>query len=388
MPLIRTPGARNATSNVAIINPSRMLRLDALEWVSEMELRIGPASDILKIPVALRLGMAMLVTACLLAASGCFVGNWFGGGNMPTVAYISSDGETSQVWIIQPGEDEPINISPRNAQAKSVRWSPEQRQLAWVAGGDVPLLMLYDVESGDTELLVSGVDENQPPVWAPEADRIAYVSDAEGSPDIYMVEIATGGQTRLTFSDERESVGDWSPDGQWLVFTEAGRDGLLLRNPTGVNLIELTDGSDSSPVWSPKGDRIAFLRDTGLGHDLYVLRPTKSDDWADDTDEVAVARTEYDETAPSWSADGRSLAFVVNYDDQSEIFTVRVDGSDRKQLTYNTADDLMPDWSHQGDLIVFVSYAYGNSEILYMKGDGDEQTRLTTSDDMDSQPRW
>ena len=248
--------------------------------------------------------------------------------------------------------------------------------------------MTYSVATEETELLVSNVDAEQPPVWSPTADRIAYVSDAEGTPDIYMVDLATKQETRLTFSDERELIGDWSPDGQWLVFTEAGRDGLLLRNPTGVNLIELTDGADSSPVWSPKGDRIAFLRHSGDSQDLYVLRPTNSDDWADDTDEVAVSDDRYDELDPAWSADGRRIAFVMQFDDQSEIFTVHVDGSEREQLTYNTADDLMPAWSDSGDQIVFVSYAYGNAEILYMEGDGSEQTRLTTSESEDRQPDW
>ena len=333
------------------------------------------------------LAVFFVAIVCGAVTAGCFVGQWFGGGDLPQIAYISSDGQHAQAWISEPGGDDPVSISPPNAVAKSIRWSPEQRYLAWVAGGDVPLLMLYDIETKETQLLVSGVDESQPPVWAPEADRIAYVSDAADSPDIYMVELGTGDQTRLTFSDEREKIGDWSPDGQWLVFTQEGRDGLLLRNPTGVNLIELTDGQDDNPLWSPKGDRIAFLRDTGEGQDIYVLRPTK-DDWADDTDELAVADTEYDETDPSWSADGRRLAFVVNFDDQSEIFTVLVDGSERKQLTYNTADDLMPDWSQSGDKIVFVSLAYGNSEILYMNRDGTEQTRLTTSEGADTQPDW
>ncbi len=330
----------------------------------------------------------VLLASWAMATAGCFVGGWFGGDDLPSVAYISSDDDVAQVWIGVPGEDDTVNISPSNASAASISWSPEQRYLAWVAGGEIPLLMLYDVETGDTELLVSGVDENQPPVWAPDADRIAYVSDTADSPDIYMVELETGEQTRLTFSEEHERVGDWSPDGQWLVFTEEGRDGLLLRNPTGVNLIELTAGPDTAPVWSPKGDRIAFLRDSGDGHDVYVLRPTTSDDWAQDTDEVAVASDEYDETEPTWSADGRRLAFVVHYDDQSEIFTVLVDGSERKQLTYNTADDLMPDWSNSGDKIVFVSYAYGNSEILYMNRDGTEQTRVTTTDRTESHPDW
>ena len=338
--------------------------------------------------VAPRLAIFLLAIACAAAAVGCFVGQWFGGGALPQIAYISYDGKRAEVQISRPGDDDPVSISPPNAVAKSIRWSPGQRYLAWVAGGDVALLMLYDLETEETQLLVSGVDESQPPVWAPESDRIAYVSEGQDSPDIHMVELATGEQTRLTFSDEREQIGDWSPDGQWLVFTRQGRDGLLLRNPTGVNLIELTDGQDVSPVWSPKGDRIAFLRDSGEGHDIYVLRPTKSDDWADDTDELAVADAEYDETAPSWSADGRRLAFVVQFDDQSEIFTVLVDGSERKQLTYNTADDLMPDWSQSGDKIAFVSLAYGNSEILYMNRDGTEQTRLTANQGADIQPDW
>ena len=323
-----------------------------------------------------------------LLVTGCFVGGWFGGGGLAPVAYISTDGDRARVLILNPGDSDPIDVSLREANARSLSWAPGQTHLAWVEGGQVPLLMTYSVATEETELLVSNVDAEQPPVWSPTADRIAYVSDAEGTPDIYMVDLATKQETRLTFSDERERIGDWSPDGQWLVFTESGRDGLLLRNPTGVNLIELTDGADSSPVWSPKGDRIAFLRHSGDSQDLYVLRPTNSDDWADDTDEVAVSDDRYDELDPAWSADGRRIAFVMQFDDQSEIFTVHVDGSEREQLTYNTADDLMPAWSDSGDKIVFVSYAYGNAEILYMEGDGSEQTRLTTSESEDRQPDW
>ena len=338
--------------------------------------------------ISLRPVVFFIAGLWLMTGAGCFVGNWFGGGDLPQVAYISSQDGASQVWIDQPGGDDPVIVSPANAQARFVKWSPDQRRLAWVAGGDVGLLMLYDKESGETELLVAAVDEQQPPVWSPGSDRIAYVSDADGSPDIYMVELASGDQTRLTFSDEHERVGDWSPDGQWLVFTQSGRDGLLLRNPTGVNLIELTTGPDSDPVWSPKGDRIAFLRNSEEGRDLFVLRPTRSDDWSDDTDEVAVADSQNDESAPAWSADGRRLAFVVHFEDQTEIFTVLVDGSDLEQLTYNSADDLMPDWSNTGDKIVFVSNAYGNSEILYMDRDGGDQTRLTATDAMDTHPDW
>ena len=336
-----------------------------------------------------RLILLSAVVALSMASAGCFVGKWFGGG-APAVAYTVtvSDGTDAQIWVREPEADQPVRISPKNVHAQFPRWSPGQRYLAWVSQGTRAELMVYDADTGEVDSLVSGIEAAQPPVWAPASDRIAYVSAGEGDHDIFMVELASGLKTRLTFNPAREQIGDWSPDGQWLVFTESGHDGLLLRNPDGVNRIELTGGADSDPVWSPKGDRIAFLRRDGEGRDIYVLRPTKSDSWTDDTDELAVSDEDYDEFAPAWSADGRRLAFVVRFDDQSEIFTVRVDGSERERLTQNTADDAMPDWSQTGDQIVFVSYAYGNAEILYMNHDGTEQMRLTVGDTTDTQPDW
>ncbi len=332
----------------------------------------------------------LCLTVCLavaLSLGGCFAGGLVGG-DLPAIAYIVSDEDGAQVWIKQPGDDEASRISSLSADARTPRWSPDQSKIAWISVGNKTELMLYDVGSEGVTALVSNVDAEQPPIWAPGSDRISYVSDEDGEPDIYMVTLEGGQKTRLTFSPERELVGDWSPDGEWLVFTEYGTDGLFLRNPNGVNRIELTSGPDSDPVWSPKGDRIAFLRSADGNRDVYVLRPTNSDNWADDTDEVAVSEDEYDEFSVDWSSDGRRLAFVVRFDDQSEIFSVLVDGSERRQLTQNAEDDLMPVWSAGDDRIAFVSYAYGNAEVLYMNADGTGQMRLTVNDPMDTHPDW
>ncbi len=332
----------------------------------------------------------LYLTLCLavaLSLGGCFAGNLVGG-DLPAITYVVSDGDGAQAWVHQPGEDEASRISSLSADAMAPRWSPDQTRIAWISVGNKTELMLYDVASEGVSSLASDVDADQPPIWAPESDRIAYVSDEDGDPDIYMVALEGEQITRLTFSPERELVGDWSPDGEWLVFTEQGNNGLFLRNPNGVNRIELTSGPDSDPVWSPKGDRIAFLRSEDGNRDVYVLRPTDSDNWADDTDEVAVSEDENDEFSVSWSADGRRLAFVVRFEDQSEIFSVLVDGSERRQLTQNMEDDLMPVWSASEDRIAFVSYAYGNAEILYMNADGTGQMRLTVNDAMDTHPDW
>ena len=334
-------------------------------------------------------GPILLALALTFAGAGCFAANWFGGGP-PLLAYVSAAGDgAGQVQVADPDTGEAERVSGRGDDARYPRWSPEQRFLAWIVVDEpTSRLMLYETDNAETGVLARDVDPDQPPVWSPDGSLVAYVSAADGEPDIYVVDLESREPTRLTFNPERERIGDWSPDGGWLVFTEADNEGLLLRNPDGVNRIRLTDDPDSAPVWSPKGDRIAFVRQNDADLDVYAL---KSKDWTSDIEETAVSSTDADEFAPSWSADGRRIAFVSRADDgdsQSEIYTAQADGDDRQQLTHNKVDDLEPAWSAGGDWIAFVSYAHGNAEILYMQGNGEGQQRVTRTAAADTQPDW
>ena len=46
-----------------------------------------------------------------------------------------------------------------------------------------------------------------------------------------------------------------------------------------MNLLRLTEGMDSDPVWSPDGDAIAFVRDDFGNYDIYLLKPEEDEDW-------------------------------------------------------------------------------------------------------------
>ena len=85
---------------------------------------------------------------------------------------------------------------------------------------------------------------------------------------------------------------------------------------------------------------------------------------------------------PVWSPDGERIAFVSSRDDNFEIYVMNADGSEPANLTNNSADDYSPAWSPDGKYIAFVSKRDGNRdgnrEIYVMKADGSEPTNLTS----------
>jgi TolB protein len=76
---------------------------------------------------------------------------------------------------------------------------------------------------------------------------------------------------------------------------------------------------------------------------------------------------------PSWSPDGRALAFTLDGD----IRTINADGSSRTQLTSNAATDFEPAWSPDGGKIAFISYRTGLPQVWVMGADGSSPTQLT-----------
>lgn len=139
-------------------------------------------------------------------------------------------------------------------------------------------------------------------------------------------------------------------------------DGIAVVRPDGTGRTVLTEpgaeATDSMPVWSPDGWRIAFLRAYDDRVELWVVRADGSGDrllartasWYDD---VAMS----DPSAPSWSPDGRRIAFTRFADDccpaYEHVWVVNADGADLQRLTPPEAGRtfLDPAWSPDGRTI-------------------------------------
>ena len=335
--------------------------------------------------------LALTLALALMACEG------LGSSDRPIV-YVSEADGNPDIYVVDAdsGEANAVKRGPHSEFGPV--WSPDGERIAFVtdASGsrDVNVIL---VEGQGGTLPVSpegdGTGSNEgAPHWNPEGDRVAYVSDVEGQADIYVSDLEGGGATRITSGEGRELLGDWSPDGQWLVFSRQGDDdvqGLWLRNPAGVNLLQLTDGSDSDPVWSSDGDAIAFVRDDFGNRDIYLLRPENGDDWRGKVLEERWQNSAEEDHSPAWAPDGDTLAFVTTRDGNAEVYVAEAGGDAPPQrLTINEAEDTDPVWSPDGNRIAFVTDLFGESEILVMEADGTKQKRLTHNDVRDHSPDW
>lgn len=83
-----------------------------------------------------------------------------------------------------------------------------------------------------------------------------------------------------------------------------------------------------------------------------------------------------------------TVAFTSTRDGNAEVYVVRADGADVRDLTRNLAQDGQPAWSPDGRSIAFVSTRDGNAGIYVMDADGGAQRRLTRSGANDTAPVW
>jgi dipeptidyl aminopeptidase/acylaminoacyl peptidase len=142
-----------------------------------------------------------------------------------------------------------------------------------------------------------------------------------------------------------------------------------------------TPALNDSPTWSPDGRQIAFVSERDGNKEIYVMN-------ADGSQPTRLTNNNTVDWFPKWSPDGKRIGFVSFRDGNLEIYVMNVDGSQPTRLTNTAGRDFPPVWSPDGTQIAFNSERDGNYEIYLMKADGSLQTRLTTHQAADTFPAW
>ncbi len=317
------------------------------------------------------------------------------------VVYVSEEEGDAEIYVVDPdsGESAPL-VRLASSTESEPRLSPDGESVAFVSGdsGSLDIRVVTVGEEESVQRIASPEGNEESPRWNSEGDSLAYVTDQDGNGDVYVSSLDQGGQgeqgapVRITTAETDEVLGDWSPDGEWLVFSrrgDEGTQGLWLRNPGGVNLFQLTSENDLASVWSPDGDAIAFVRNVDGNRDIYLLLPEDDDDWRGPVKANRLIASAEADHSPDWAPDGDTLAYVSERDGNAEIYVIETDTDDpARRLTTNEAEDSQPVWSPDGKRIAFVSDVHGEAEIFVMDADGSNQRRLTHNEARDHSPDW
>jgi Tol biopolymer transport system component len=237
-------------------------------------------------------------------------GRWPSGGRViaydlqvPSLLRINADGTGDPQVLLTGRVKQGSNTWSYFIREPSI--SPDGTTAAVVTDGPDPttsdiVVKLLDLASGkltNPHLLESQGLGHQDPAWSPDGKTLLYVRNARegarGTPEILRYGVATNKSSPLTGPGYTAPA--WSRDGRFVaatLTTTFGTDIVVLDAKTGNELLRATnDESSFSPVWSPKGDAIAFFR---LEHgvvDLYLVPLTG--------------------TAPSWTK-GDPLALTIS----------------------------------------------------------------------------
>jgi serine/threonine protein kinase len=338
------------------------------------------------------------------------------------VAYASTRGGNSAIWLKQVGSGEPFANQGELGIAASPIWSPDGLQIAFLSkreaqtgiwtmaafGGSPTLLKqvetytrelvawsregkIYFVLQGNLYTLdvatqaigpVTKLDSSRPQdrsfAISPNEERVAYTDNGDGQSDIWIVPTRGGPPARLTNDKAQDSNPVWTPDGQSILYSSK-RNGIrqiCLVRLDGRQPVQLTVNDSNSNVLDIVSDGTKILYSTDRDEsDLWSVKldhPKESQV----TSEIGI------EMWPDVAPDGKTIAFQSTHAATgatlfNSLLMSRSLTSDASPIQL-APDGFAPLWSPDGKQVAFLRFINGTSDLWMVHATGGDAKPLTT----------
>ncbi len=215
--------------------------------------------------------------------------------------------------------------------------------------------------------------------------RIAFVSNATGTKEIYLMDYDGENRVRITRDGQMAIYPAWFPGAERIVYTRysGNRQETRVVDLSSGRSERLTafPGLNAFAAVSPRGDEMLMTLSKDGNPEIYRLR-------ADGTNPRRLTFGRSTELSPCWSPDGRRIAFVSDRSGSPQIYVMSAGGGRSERLTYQGAYNTSPDWSPKGNLVVYTSRIEGVFQICTVDVDTKEVVRLTTGPGQKEDPSW
>jgi eukaryotic-like serine/threonine-protein kinase len=293
-------------------------------------------------------------------------GGWTPDGK--SIAFIRAD----TLYLLDLAGGAP-RVLAQGGQMHSLAWSPDGRWIACVLGnrqaqqpgflfanGGTAALGLIPAAGGDPQALTEDQYYNASPVWRPDGRSLIFISSRAGGVDLYQMRLGRDGKpdgepSRLTNGLRALSV-SVSRDGRRLVYADFEETSnaytmpIPIGKPASVRDAEpVTRGNQviESIEVSRDGRWLAFDSDLRGNQDIYRLR-------LPDGEPERLTDDDAEEYWPTWSPDGGEIAFHGFRGPRRHLYLMTADGRDRRHITDGPDDERTAEWSADGRTIYYL----------------------------------
>src|SRR3984957_10296794 len=296
-----------------------------------------------------------------------------------TETALSPDGKTvaftreGQIVLMPAEGGWPVQVTSTNGGKTGIAWSPDSKKLAFACQGSIWVVAAAGgVPHRLTNAPAGGGDPRQAtdrvPVWSPKGRWILFQTGRRGTNSLMVVSDDGNVTSFLTSPTVEASNGQWSPDGEQIVYVERTNEyfsgklrllhfdahaGQLSGEPIDIYTAPIDRGGGWSvrgAAWSPDGRELAtVLQNSGWDH-IYLI-PAKGGEPKQISDGA------FEDDNPVFSPDGKSIAFVSNRGllESTNIWVMPAHGGEAQILTKFEVPGMStePEWSPNGRAIYF-----------------------------------